>query len=68
MALIDKVIPVKGKFLKETRGYREADVQQCLENIRKELKDPRLDRWSSDEIIRYHAGDMLFVDTTGGVA
>lgn len=35
MALIDKMIPVKGKFVKETRGYREADVQEAT---RKTLK------------------------------
>jgi len=36
MALIDKRMGIKGKFIKETAGYREADVQVA---IRETLKD-----------------------------
>lgn len=34
MKLIDKVIPVKGKFIKETRGYREADIQDFIDELK----------------------------------
>ena len=33
MSLFDKRIPVKGKFVKETSGYREADVQQFIREL-----------------------------------
>lgn len=39
MTLIDEMIPVKGKFVKETRGYREADVQVAIRNVLKEIKN-----------------------------
>jgi len=34
MALYDNRIPVKGKFVKETSGYREADVQESIRKLK----------------------------------
>ncbi len=33
MVLADNVIGVKGRFVKETRGYRESDVQNAIRKI-----------------------------------
>lgn len=38
MQLIDKMIPVKGRFVKKTRGYREADVQEAIRKTLQEIK------------------------------
>lgn len=37
MSLIENVIPVKGRFVKETRGYREADVQLFIRQVQDSL-------------------------------
>ena len=39
MSLYDKRIPVKGRFVKETSGYREADVQQFLHKLKQRFSE-----------------------------
>lgn len=39
MTLYNKRIPVKGRFVKETSGYREADVQEAINNVHKRVSN-----------------------------